>query len=58
MKWLKDFKVTEWISRPAIKVVSMQFGDDEATRLIALHHARPVIRQHKEEIQKLAYKWS
>ncbi len=34
----------------------MQFGDDEATRRIILHHARRVILQHKEEIQKLAYK--
>ncbi|WP_313484330.1 hypothetical protein [Acinetobacter variabilis] len=56
MKRLKDLKVTEQILRPTVKVVSMQFGDDEATRLIALHHARRVILQHKEEIQKLAYK--
>lgn len=56
MKRLKDFKITERIPRSAVKVVSMQFGDDEATRCIALHHAKCVIRQHKEEIQKLAYK--
>lgn len=34
----------------------MQFGDDAATRRIALHHAKPVISQHKEEIQRLADK--
>ena len=56
MKRLKDFKVNERIPRPAIKVFPMQFGDDEATRCIVLHHARRVILQHKEEIQKLTYK--
>lgn len=56
MKRLKDFKITERIPRPTVKVVSMQFGDDEATRRIVQHHARGVILQHKEEIQKLAYK--
>jgi len=34
----------------------MQFGDDAATRRIALHHVKRVISQHKEEIQKLAEK--
>ena len=34
----------------------MQFSDDEATRRIVMHSVRRVIRQHKEEIQKLAYK--
>lgn len=56
MKRLKDFKITERISRQTIEVLPMQFGDDEATRRIAIHNARHVIRQHKEEIQKLAYK--
>ncbi len=56
VKRLKDFKVTERIPRPTVKVLPMQFGDDEATRRIVLHHARRVILQHKEEIQKLAYK--
>lgn len=57
MKRLKDFKLTEGISHPTVKVVCTQFGDDEATQRIVLHHARRVILQHKEEIQKLAYKW-
>ena len=56
MKRLKDFKVNERIPRPAVKVVFMQFVDDEVTKRIVLHHARRLILQHKEEIQKLAYK--
>ena len=57
VKRLKDFKVNERISRPAVKVFPMQFGDDEATRRIAIHHLKRLILQHKEKIQKLAYKW-
>ena len=56
MKRLKDFKITERIPRSAVKVVSMQFGDEEATRRIVLHHAKHVIHQLKGEIQKLTYK--
>ena len=55
MKRLKDFKANERISRLAVKVVSMQFGDDEVTRRIVVHYARCMILQHKE-IHKLAYK--
>ena len=56
MKRLADFKNNERIPRSVIKALPMQFGDDEPTRCIVLHHARRVILQHKEEIQKLAYK--
>ena len=56
VKRLKDFKTIERIPRPAVKVFPIQFGDDEESRRIVLHHARRVILQHKEEIQKLAYK--
>jgi len=56
VKRLKDFKTIERIPRPAVKVFPIQFGDDEETRRIVLHHARRVILQPKEEIQKLAYK--
>lgn len=56
MKRLKDFKTTERIPRPAVKVFPIQFGDDEVTRCIALHHAKCVILQPKGEIQKLTYK--
>ena len=54
MKRLKDFKINERISRPAVKVLPMQFGDEEVTRRIAIHHAKRVICQHREELQKLA----
>ena len=56
MKRLKDFKITERISCQTIEVLPMQFGFDEATRRIAMHHAKRVILKHREEIQKLAYK--
>ena len=56
MKRLKDFKLTERISCQTIKVLPMQFDDEETTRRIVMHHARLVICQHKEEILKLAYK--
>lgn len=56
MKRLKDFKITERISCQTIKVLPMQFGDDEATRRIVMHHAKGVILKYREEIQKLAYK--
>lgn len=56
MKRLADFKNNERIPRSVIKALPMKFGDDEPTRRIVLHHARRVILQHKEEIQKLAYK--
>ena len=56
VKRLKDYKVTEQIPRLAVKVFPMQFDDEKATRRIVLHHARYVILQHNEGIQKLAYK--
>ena len=54
MKRLKDFKVTEQIPRPTVKVLPIRFGDDEATRRIVLNHTKRVIRQHREELQKVA----
>ncbi|WP_234954420.1 hypothetical protein [Acinetobacter johnsonii] len=56
MKRLADFTVTMPTPRPAVKVLLIEFGTDEATHRIMIHHARRVIRQHIEEIQKLAYK--
>ena len=56
IKWLKDIKLTERISCQTIKVLPIQFDDEETTRRIVMHHARRVIRQHNEEILKLAYK--
>ena len=56
MKRLADFKHNEQIPRPVIKALPMQFGDDEATRRMVLHHVKRVLAQHKEEIQNLADK--
>ena len=56
MKRLKDYKIIERIPRQTIDILPMQFGDDEATRRIAMHHAKRVILKHREEIQKLTYK--
>ena len=56
MKRLKDVKIAERIPRPTVKVLSIQFADNEVIGRIVIHHAKHVIRQHKEEIQKLAYK--
>lgn len=49
-------KIDERTARPAQKVLPIQFSDDEATRRMVLHHVKHVLAQHKEEIQKLAYK--
>lgn len=37
MERLKDFQLTERTPRPAVKVLTMQFGDEEATRRSPLH---------------------
>ena len=56
LKRLADFKSNERITRPVIKALPMKFCNGEPTRRIVLHHARLVILQHREELQKLAYK--
>ena len=56
MKRLADFKNNERIPRSVIKALPMKFCNGEPTRRIVLHHARLVILQHREELQKLAYK--
>lgn len=58
VKRLKDFKIEDRKSRPTIatQVLSMQFSNDEATKRIVMHSAKRVIRQHKDEINELAYK--
>lgn len=57
-KRLKDYKVEDRKPRSSMagQVLSMQFSNDEATKRIVMHSARRVIKQHKEEIQELAYK--
>lgn len=37
-------------------VVPINFQDDEATRRLVMHSAKRVIKQHKDEIQELAFK--
>lgn len=58
MKRLKDYQVESRKPRSAIagQVLSMHFSNDDATKRIVMHSAKRVIRQHKEEIQALAYK--
>ena len=56
MKRLKDFKVNERITRPAVKVFPIQFCDDEAIHRIAIYYPKRMLFKRKEEIQKLAYK--
>lgn len=57
-KRLKDYQMENRKPRSTItgQVLEMQFSDDEATKRIVMHSAKRVIRQHKEEIQALAYK--
>lgn len=39
-----------------VEVVSIDFQDNDATRRLVMHSARRVIKQHRDEIQELAYK--
>ncbi len=55
VKRLKDFTIENRKPRPIVPVLPMQFGDDEATKRV-MHSATQVIRQHKDELTKLAYK--
>lgn len=58
IKRLKDFNAEDRKTRPIHKaqVLPMHFGDDDASKRIVTHSAKRVIRQHKDEIQELAYK--
>ncbi|MCY6413813.1 hypothetical protein QTA56_17030 [Acinetobacter sp. VNH17] len=58
IKRLKDFKVENHKARSALagQVVPIQFENNDATKRMVMHSAKRVIRQHKEEIQELAYK--
>ncbi|WP_373685045.1 hypothetical protein [Acinetobacter sp. YH12158] len=38
------------------QVLPIQFSNDEATKRVVMHSAKPVINQHKAELQELAYK--
>ncbi|EXA68364.1 hypothetical protein J504_0401 [Acinetobacter baumannii 348935] len=58
MKRLSDFKVENRRKRSAMagQILPINFSNDEATKRVVMHSARRVIKQHKEEIQELAYK--
>lgn len=55
---LKDFDANSDATLNTIntQVVSIDFQDNEATRRMVMHSAKRVIRQHKDEIEALAYK--
>ena len=58
VKRLEDFTLENRKVRPtmASQVLSMQFSDNDATKRIVMHTAKRVIRQHKDELCKLACK--
>ena len=55
---LKDCTIENRKSRSngVTQVLPIAFEDNDATRRIVKHVVKRVIRQHKEEIQALAYK--
>lgn len=58
MKRLHDYKIENRKARPIaeVQVLSIPFNDDAATKRVVIHSAKRVIKQHKQEIQTLAYK--
>ena len=56
MRRLIDFKNVKQRSRPIIEIIPMVFDNSQATQRIVLHHLKRVIHQHRDELQKLAYK--
>ena len=53
---LINFKNIEQRSRPIIEVIPMVFENNQATQRIVSHHLKRIIHQHRDELQKLAYK--
>lgn len=55
---LEHFGVDATQSRDDLskEVVAIDFKDNDATRRLVMHSARRIIKQHKNEIQELAYK--
>lgn len=43
-------------NRPHTPIVPMNLSDNEATRRLVAHATKRVIKTHKEELQKLAYR--
>lgn len=55
MKKLRDFE-KQPIKRPIVPLVEMSLGDNEASKRLIAHATKRVIKQHKEELEKLAYR--
>jgi hypothetical protein len=55
---LKDFAAERSTNVISIdtQLVTIDFQDNEATRRLVMHSAKRVIKQHRDEIQELAYK--
>ena len=56
MRRLINFKNIEQRSRPIIEVIPMVFENNQATQRIVSHRLKRIIHQHRDELQKLAYK--
>ena len=56
MRRLINFKNIEQRSRPIIEVIPMVFENNQETQRIVSHHLKRIIHQHRDELQKLAYK--
>lgn len=56
MKKLSDFTQNLHYQRPIVKVVPMDLSDHEAAKRLVTHAARRVIKQHRRELEQLAYK--
>jgi len=57
-KRLKDYSLDQVSNRQKVsgQVLPIQFRNDEATKRVVMHSAKRVIKQHKAELQELAYK--
>lgn len=55
MKQLSDF-AKQPINRPLTPMVDIRLENDKASHRLISHVTKRVIRKHKEELKKLAYK--
>lgn len=44
------------LQRPNVPIVRMDLSDNEATKRLITHATKRVIQQHKQELEKLAYR--
>ncbi|MDC5278289.1 hypothetical protein OHW85_22405 [Acinetobacter baumannii] len=56
MKKLKDYQIQHRKIRSNFLLVSMQLGDDDASKRLVIHAARRIIQKHKDELNALATK--